>query len=715
MKKFKSIMFLIIVLATSFTTANSQNNEWLRPPANLVGPSLVDQPIVNLEWWNPGTPIWRFYGEGNVTGLINFKSGNYELATKYESSDFAPYHGMSIKTFSFVGDVVAHPYTVKIWSGEAGDILEYEQLTDTVNTDAWTDVQLSTPFVIDSTQTYYIGLSFELENEGLGVGIDDGPAVEGGKGNLIRNSEGVFVSLTDFDIDRNLGFAIYLDLDEPLAKRTINIEEDKNTEFSTGVLSVVDFSEGIKLEPSIDKSKAASSFNIYRNNEKVGSSTESKYTDELAEGGEYTYAVTAVYSGDLESEKSKSIHVLYDNNRIPYNTVITETFINIGTYEGLDGKPILNSPSSPGAFKGIYELNYQVDNIAPIVYHSGTAILGADPFSTIASEERFMYYFMATLSYPMTLFNARLLMGGGSSESLYEAYKPLYDQALTMLTPLSFESSLEKKSNSIYTVNAKVKKVGMYSDPNTVLHVVLTQEKIEYDWGLGEFSHVSFVAEGMFPDFEGTPLNFVGDSVATLSVDVTIDPFADVSNYKIIAFVQSVDGFSILNGDMLSIPAKKNVKFTVKDAENQFIENATVTIGENNNTTDAEGVAYLGLWNDAGEVSYTISKGGYFAIDGTFNIDTTSVIDVTLMATDINDLLEVQASIYPNPTTNFVNIHAARDAKVSVYNSLGILVFESLQQENIQTIDLSEFESGVYMVSIDSQSSSKAFRLVKTN
>jgi len=42
-------------------------------------------------------------------------------------------------------------------------------------------------------------------------------------------------------------------------------------------------------------------FNIYRNDELIGTSTEQNYTDPLTDFGYYTYEVTAIYSGDVES------------------------------------------------------------------------------------------------------------------------------------------------------------------------------------------------------------------------------------------------------------------------------------------------------------------------------------------------------------------------------------------------------------------------------
>ena len=709
MKKLTTTILAIVFIFFGLLQINAQTkNEWLRPPAQLNGPSLTDNPNVELTWWNPETPTWLYYGDGSVRGYVTFNTGHYEVATKYDATDLVSYHGMSIKKIDFIGSAEAHPFTLKIWTGSDGDFVEYEQIIDTVVTDNWTSVVLNTPFVIDSSQTFFIGLSFDIESDGeKGIVIDEGPAAEGGVGSLIRNSEGVFVSLTEYGIDNNWSIAIYLELDSSTKKQNIfNFDQQKNV-CNTGVLSVVDIKNVEKLDTRISQAKSPTSFNIYRDNDVVGTSVEPSYTDVLTSGGSYIYSVSAVYP-EGESDKSASIEIVFDNNRVPYNTVISETFINVGEANG-----ILNSPSSPGPFMGIKELEYEVDNIAPIIYHSGTQILGFDPFSTIDIEERFMYYMAVTFSFPMTLFNAGYFQGGGGSESMYEVYKPLYESALTMLTPLAFESNLEKVSNTKYMLNATIKKVGIYSDSNTVLHVVLTQETLDYTWNLGELDQVKFVATGMFPNFEGTTLEFVGDSVATASVELEIDPFLPKSNYKVIAFVQSVDGYLILNGDILSIPVNKSVEFTVVNREYDPVEGAAISTNGETKVTDAEGNVNFYILSNMGELEYTVSNDGFDEATGYFNMDTAKTVLVELIRTDINSHVQIKSQVYPNPTNSNVNIVADINSNVQIMNSVGVVVYEYKQQQYSQSIDLSVYENGIYFISLNSNTDNKVFRIVK--
>lgn len=51
------------------------------------------------------------------------------------------------------------------------------------------------------------------------------------------------------------------------------------------------------------------SYNIYRNGEKIGTATALEYTDNNLKFGDYTYAVSAVYAGNQESEKSNEAKI----------------------------------------------------------------------------------------------------------------------------------------------------------------------------------------------------------------------------------------------------------------------------------------------------------------------------------------------------------------------------------------------------------------------
>jgi hypothetical protein len=60
-------------------------------------------------------------------------------------------------------------------------------------------------------------------------------------------------------------------------------------------------------------------------------------------------------------------------------------------------------------------------------------------------------------------------------------------------------------------------------------------------------------------------------------------------------------------------------------------------------------------------------------------------------------------SVYPNPTTNNVNIVAPGINHVTVMNTLGQMVYEGDVDGNMTTLDMSPYQAGVYMVRIKTE------------
>ena len=60
-------------------------------------------------------------------------------------------------------------------------------------------------------------------------------------------------------------------------------------------------------------------------------------------------------------------------------------------------------------------------------------------------------------------------------------------------------------------------------------------------------------------------------------------------------------------------------------------------------------------------------------------------------------------SVYPNPTSGNVNILASGINHVTVMNALGQVVYESNANGNIATLDMSQYQTGVYMVHVTTE------------
>ena len=60
-------------------------------------------------------------------------------------------------------------------------------------------------------------------------------------------------------------------------------------------------------------------------------------------------------------------------------------------------------------------------------------------------------------------------------------------------------------------------------------------------------------------------------------------------------------------------------------------------------------------------------------------------------------------SVYPTPTTDKVNIMASGINHIAVMNALGQVVYDSSAEGNMITLDMSQYQTGVYMVRVDTE------------
>ncbi len=87
-------------------------------------------------------------------------------------------------------------------------------------------------------------------------------------------------------------------------------------------------------------------------------------------------------------------------------------------------------------------------------------------------------------------------------------------------------------------------------------------------------------------------------------------------------------------------------------------------------------------------------------------------ISIKLGTTGVDVIDNNSVSLYPNPTTGIVNIANAENNTVVVYNMIGQVV---ISVENTQSIDMSAFENGTYIVKVVSENETitKKINLIK--
>jgi hypothetical protein len=69
--------------------------------------------------------------------------------------------------------------------------------------------------------------------------------------------------------------------------------------------------------------------------------------------------------------------------------------------------------------------------------------------------------------------------------------------------------------------------------------------------------------------------------------------------------------------------------------------------------------------------------------------------------------------IYPNPSTGIYTIDLNEDAQVEVYDMLGKVVYKREAQEGKSTIDISNYQAGIYLLHVKSENGSVTKKIIK--
>ena len=125
---------------------------------------------------------------------------------------------------------------------------------------------------------------------------------------------------------------------------------------------------------------------------------------------------------------------------------------------------------------------------------------------------------------------------------------------------------------------------------------------------------------------------------------------------------------------------------------------------------------YSYLWAN-GSTNSQISNLGI----GTYFITVTDANNCVLfsnanvsLGTSINEVWEESLLLFPNPTTNIVNVNGLpNECIITVYNSLGQLLISKVSTQSNEVIDLSNFVPAVYLLQVQHQGQIKNFKVIK--
>jgi hypothetical protein len=157
--------------------------------------------------------------------------------------------------------------------------------------------------------------------------------------------------------------------------------------------------------------------------------------------------------------------------------VLIEAFTGIGC------------PYCPAAANGIAQMLQEGLSIAPIAFHN--SYYSPAQYANAETNGRATYYNVN--SFPTVLIDGmnKIEGGGTASNSMYNNYKPYYDERINKTSPFKIDLSFDYHSGTQCQAKAVVTKVGECDGTDVRVFIVLTESHIQQSWqGLQELNAV---------------------------------------------------------------------------------------------------------------------------------------------------------------------------------------------------------------------------------
>lgn len=307
----KTNMFILALILGFFApTLHAQTD--LQSPEYLT--SDISANDVTLSWGGSGSQgEWLNYDSGDVNqfliGLAN--PGIFKIASVWPAGTIDDFAGEAISKVAFVTGSYFSTYTIKIWSGDSADVLLYSQPVQGFEADAWNEVLLDTPVLIEANTTYWLGLEVQQLESAIGVvALDQGPAVSG-LGDMI-NTGGDWLALSDvttFDANWRLRFFASSEI-IPDAISPTGISAELLPQNDVELISISDHPGG-NSNTSLLLTAEFLGVNIYRDGVKlnVDPLIDAYFADEGLAEGIYLYEVTKVYDEGESQPVERTVQV----------------------------------------------------------------------------------------------------------------------------------------------------------------------------------------------------------------------------------------------------------------------------------------------------------------------------------------------------------------------------------------------------------------------
>ncbi len=134
---------------------------------------------------------------------------------------------------------------------------------------------------------------------------------------------------------------------------------------------------------------------------------------------------------------------------------------------------------------------------------------------------------------------------------------------------------------------------------------------------------------------------------------------------------------------------------------------STADSAEQSYQMDIDNAAWVGTF----QLRFRFVVSGGADIDGAnVEINRVQIVDPATLGTEefvANDFL-----IYPNPASEFINIKSLEGANIEIYNIVGKMVKSEVSQSNDHAMNVSNLNSGIYLLKLTSEDKSATKKLI---
>ncbi len=208
-------------------------------------------------------------------------------------------------------------------------------------------------------------------------------------------------------------------------------------------------------------------------------------------------------------------------------------------------------PNVPGVEMALDEI---IENQDPIVivrhdYCNGTNGL----YENEHAVARFNYY--GSTGDPVAYLNGTAEISGGGTASMYDEYMYYVPSMIGETTAFDLHISLENIAGNQFVAHVTAEKTDPASPvDNLTLQLALTALEIENTWSSEDVEVFHCIQVDMFPDHNGTPVDFSTGAVQVFDISFTIDSSLYDNLYRLVGFLQDDLSGDIVQDFYLDLP-----------------------------------------------------------------------------------------------------------------------------------------------------------------